>query len=57
VSRNRSRKRKKTVPKKDRLWFERKVSELKAELEKLPADRQAQLMRELERDRKGVCRR
>jgi hypothetical protein len=29
-------------------WFERKVAELKAELEKLPADRQEQLMRVLE---------
>jgi hypothetical protein len=38
---------KKTVPK-DRAWFERKVAELKAELEKLPADRQAELRRELE---------
>jgi len=33
---------------KDRAWFERKVAELKAELEKLPADRQEQLRRELE---------
>ena len=31
-----------------RAWFERKVGELKAELEKLPADRQEQLKRELE---------
>jgi len=38
----------KTGPKKDRAWFERKVAELKAELEKLPADRQEQLKRELE---------
>jgi hypothetical protein len=37
---------KKAVPK-DREWFERKVSELKAELEKLPRDRQEQLRREL----------
>jgi hypothetical protein len=37
----------KTAPK-DRAWFERKVAELKAELEKLPADRQEQLRRELE---------
>jgi hypothetical protein len=29
-------------------WFERKVAELKAEAEKLPADRQEQLKRELE---------
>jgi ribosome-interacting GTPase 1 len=34
--------------KKDRAWFERKVAELKTELEKLPADRQEQLRRELE---------
>ena len=35
-------------PKKDRAWFERKLAELRAELEKLPADRQEQLRRELE---------
>ena len=39
---------KKAAPKKDREWFERKVAELKAELDKLPADRQERLMRELE---------
>lgn len=39
---------KKAAPKKDRAWFERKVSELKADLEKLPADRQAQLVKDLE---------
>ena len=39
---------KKTEPKKDRAWFERKVAELKTELEKLPADRQEQFVRELE---------
>jgi hypothetical protein len=40
----------KTKPKpvKDRAWFERKVAELKAELEKMPADRREQLERELE---------
>ena len=38
----------KAAPKKDRAWFERKVAELKAELDKLPADRQEQLGRELE---------
>lgn len=31
-------------------WFERKVAELKTELEKLPADRQEQLRRELKED-------
>jgi hypothetical protein len=36
-----------TVPNKDRAWFERKVAALKTELEKLPADRQEQLRREL----------
>jgi hypothetical protein len=41
---------KKEAPKRDRAWFERKVAELKAELEKLPADRQEQLMRELEKE-------
>ncbi len=39
---------KRAARKKDRTWFERKVAELKAELEKLPADRQEQLRRELE---------
>jgi hypothetical protein len=39
------------LPKRDQAWFERKVAELKAELEKLPVDRQEELMRELkERD-------
>lgn len=38
----------KTGPKKNRAWFERKVAELKTELEKLPADRQEQVKRELE---------
>ena len=41
---------KNTGPKKDRAWFERKVAELKAELEKLAADRQEQLRRELEHE-------
>ena len=41
---------KKTGPKKDRAWFRWKVAELKIELEKLPADRQKQLRRELERE-------
>ena len=39
---------KKAAPKKDRAWFERKVAELRAELEKLPADRQEQVRRELQ---------
>ncbi len=43
-----SKAKKTATPKKDRAWFERKVAELKTELEKLPADRQAQLRRELE---------
>ena len=38
---------KKTAPKKDQAWFERKVAELKTELEKLPADRQEQLTKDL----------
>ena len=38
----------KKTGRKDRAWFERKVAELKTELEKLPADRQEQLRRELE---------
>ncbi len=39
---------KKAKPKRSAEWFERKVAELKAELQKLPADRQEQLRRELE---------
>jgi hypothetical protein len=39
---------KNTEPKKDRAWFERKVAELKTEVEKLPADRQDELRRELD---------
>lgn len=39
-------------PKKDRAWFERKVADLKAELEKLPAERQAESKKELEDDGK-----
>jgi len=38
------------APKKDRAWFEREVAVLKAEMEKLPADRQEQLKRELEKE-------
>jgi len=41
-------KRKQAPAKKDQAWFERKVAELKAELEKLPAERQEQLRRELD---------
>jgi hypothetical protein len=40
----------KVGPKKDQAWLERKVAELKAELEKLPADRQEQFKRELEKE-------
>ena len=42
-----SKPKKKAAAKPDQGWFRRKVAELKAELEKLPADRQAQLSREL----------
>jgi hypothetical protein len=42
-----------SAPKKDRAWFERKVAELKTELEKLPADRQEQLRRELDESKPG----
>jgi hypothetical protein len=38
-------------PKQDRAWFERQVAELGRALEKLPADRQEQLKRELEQER------
>lgn len=38
----------KSEPKKDRARFERKVSELKTELEKLPADRLEQLAQALD---------
>jgi hypothetical protein len=34
-------------PNKDRAWFERKVGELGAKLDKLPRDRQEQLEQEL----------
>jgi len=44
---------KKAAPKKDRAWFERKVAELKTELENLPADRQEQLAKELEADKEN----
>lgn len=37
----------KRKPKKDREWLARKVAELRAELEKLPADRQDQFRREM----------
>jgi hypothetical protein len=40
----------KAAAEKDRAWFERKVAELKAELDKLPPDRQEQLRRKLERE-------
>jgi hypothetical protein len=36
-------------PKRDQAWFERKVAELGRALEKLPAGRQEQLERELEK--------
>jgi hypothetical protein len=36
-------------PQRDHAWFERKVAELKAALEKLPADRREQLERELKK--------
>jgi hypothetical protein len=35
-------------PKRDQAWFERKVAELGRALNKLPADRQKELERELE---------
>ena len=37
----------KTAPKKGQAWFEQQVAELKAALEKLPADRQEQFRQEL----------
>jgi hypothetical protein len=40
----------KTAPKKDQEWFRRKVAELKAELEKLPAGRQEQFKQQIERE-------
>jgi hypothetical protein len=36
------------LAKKDRVWFEMKVAELKTELEKLPKNRQEQLKREMD---------
>ena len=51
MRKKRTAKTKSKPPKRDQAWFERKVAELKAELEKLPVDRQEELMRELkERD-------
>ena len=41
---------KRAAAKKDQAWFERQVAELKAELEKLPADRQAQFRQEFEQE-------
>jgi hypothetical protein len=38
-------------PKKDRAWFERKVAELKCELDKLQVDRREQLKRKLETEK------
>jgi hypothetical protein len=38
---------KKAAPKNDGAWFRRKVAQLKAELDKLPADRQEQLKQDL----------
>jgi len=43
----------KAKPKPDQAWFERKVAELKGELEKLPVDRQEQLRRELEEEKRA----
>ena len=40
----------KTAPNRDRAWFERKVAELKTELDKLPAGRQQQLLKDLQKD-------
>jgi hypothetical protein len=48
MRKNRTVKTKAKPPKRDQAWFERKVAELKAALEKLPAERQEQLERELE---------
>ncbi len=46
--RQRTHKANNTAPAANQEWFQRKVAELKAELEKLPVDRQEQLKRELE---------
>lgn len=40
-------------PKKDRAWFERKVAELKTELEQLPTERQEQLVKDLEAEKEN----
>jgi hypothetical protein len=50
VRKKRTVKTKAKPPKRDQAWFERKVAELKTELERLPADRQEQLRRELEEE-------
>jgi hypothetical protein len=41
---------KKAAPKRNRAWFQRKVAELKAEAEKLPADRQGEFTRKLKEE-------
>ena len=41
----------KKAPKQDQAWFEQKVAELGAQLNKLPAARQEQLEKELRKDR------
>ena len=43
----------KKAPKQDQAWFEQKVAELGARLNKLPADRQDQLGQDLSKRDKG----
>jgi hypothetical protein len=43
-------------PTKDRVWFERKVAELGTELEKLPAERRAELIRQIEDEADGKAK-
>jgi hypothetical protein len=48
VRKKRTVKTKAKPPKRDQAWFECKVAELRAALEKLPAERQGEMLRELE---------
>jgi hypothetical protein len=50
VRKKRTVKTKAKPPERDQAWFERKVAELNAALEKLPAERQDEMLRELEEE-------
>jgi hypothetical protein len=50
MAKRRGKTKNKATPKMDQAEFRRKVAELKAELEKLPADRQEQFRRDVKTD-------